>query len=207
MNPRLRLVGALAAALALVAVTAIAVAARSSPTQLQPDSASPFRGSLMPRGFPAPDFSLRDEQGTRISMREFRGRVVLVAFLYTTCEESCPLEAQQVRLALDELGDDAARATAIGVAVDPPRDTPERARRFLLEQRVTGLMRFVLGSAAELAPVWRGFAVSPQTEESEHQARITVVDTRGDQRVGFPTSRAQPEDIAHDVRVLLREAE
>jgi protein SCO1/2 len=93
------------------------------------------------------------------------------------------------------------------VAVDPPRDTPERARRFLLEQRVTGLMRFVLGSASELAPVWRGFAISPQTEESEHQARITVVDTRGNQRVGFPTSRTQPEDIAHDVRVLLREAE
>lgn len=140
-------------------------------------------------------------------MRELRGRVVLVAFLYTTCEESCPLEAQQVRLALEELGDDADRVAAIGVAVDPPRDTPERARRFLLEQRVTGLMRFVLGSASELAPVWRGFAISPQTEESEHQARITVVDTRGNQRVGFPASRAQPEDIAHDVRVLLREAE
>jgi protein SCO1/2 len=203
----MRLVGALACGLVLVAVATMAFAARSDPSQPPPDSTTPFRGSLMPRDFPAPDFTLRDERGSPISMRELRGRVVLVAFLYTTCEESCPLEAQQVRLALEELGDDADRVAAIGVAVDPPRDTPERARRFLLEQRVTGLMRFVLGSASELAPVWRGFAISPQTEESEHQARITVVDTRGNQRVGFPTSRTQPEDIAHDVRVLLREAE
>ncbi|UUY03949.1 SCO family protein [Svornostia abyssi] len=206
MTVRLRLVAALACALSLVAITAITFAARSS-SEPPADSASPFRGSLMPRGFPAPDFSLRDERGSPISMRDLRGRVVLVAFLYTTCEDSCPLEAQQVRLALEELGEDAARVAAIGVAVDPSRDTPERARRFLLEQRVTGLMRFVLGSASELAPVWRGFGVSPQTEDSEHQARITVVDTRGDQRVGFPTSRAQPADIAHDVRVLLRERE
>lgn len=158
----------------------------------------------MPPGVAAPDFALRDEEGTPIRMRDLRGRVTLVAFLYTTCEDSCPLEAQQVRATLDELGDDADRVAAIGVAVDPPRDTPYRAKRFLLEQQVTGRMRFVLGSRSELAPVWRGFAIAPQTEESDHQARITIVDPRGFQRVGYSASDARPRDMAHDVRVLLR---
>lgn len=202
MNERLRLTGLLAAVLVLAATAAIALTARGN--EPPPDSTSPFRGALMPRGVPAPDFALRDEDGVPISVRELRGRVVLVAFLYTTCEDSCPLEAQQVRATLDTLGDDAERVAAIGVAVDPPRDTPRRARRFLIEQRVTGRMRFVLGSRRELEPVWRGFAIAPQTEESEHQARITIVDTRGFQRVGYSASDARPRDMAHDVRVLLR---
>jgi protein SCO1/2 len=65
-----------------------------------------------------------------------------------------------------------------------------------------GRMRFVLGTRAELAPVWRGFAVRPQTARTEHQARIVLVDGRGRQRIGFPVDQATPERLAHDVRLL-----
>ena len=39
-------------------------------------------------------------------MRSLRGRPVIVTFLYTTCEDTCPTQAQQVKGALDELGED-----------------------------------------------------------------------------------------------------
>ena len=59
---------------------------------------------------------------------------MIVAFAYTTCEDSCPLEVEQVRVALDRLADDGyEEVPAIAVAVDPPRDTAARARRFLAE--------------------------------------------------------------------------
>ena len=157
----------------------------------------------MPPGVPAPDFSLADERGNTIRMRALRGRAVVVAFLYTTCRDSCPIEAQLVRRALERLGDDAERVVALAVAVDPPRDTPARARRFLLDQKVVGRIRFVLGTRDQLEPVWRGFAVAPQTAESEHQARITLVDPRGMQRVGY-NATDDPEDMARDLKVLLR---
>jgi protein SCO1 len=161
-----------------------------------------FEGALMPPGLRAPDFELRDQDGEPISMREFRGRPVLVTFLYTSCEETCPLQAQTVRGALDELGHD---VPAIAIAVDPPRDTPERARAFLADQRALGRLDFVLGSRAELRPLWKGFAIQPQSVTQEHQARFTLVDERGYQRVGYPGQQATAERLAHDLRLLERE--
>src|SRR4051794_801870 len=156
----------------------------------------------MPAGVRAPDFRLRDQDGKVVSMRELRGRPVIVTFLYTTCDESCPAMAQTVKGALNELDQD---VPAIAVAVDPPRDNAQRARRFLSKQRVIGRLDFVLGSKAQLRPVWKGFAIQPQSVSQEHQARFTLVDKRGFQRIGFPGGRATPEAIAHDVALLERD--
>ena len=65
-----------------------------------------------------------------------------------------------------------------------------------------GRMRFVLGTRAELEPVWRGYGIRPQSANEEHQARIVLVDGRGFQRIGFPIDQATPERIAHDIRML-----
>jgi protein SCO1 len=164
--------------------------------------ASRFEGAIMPDNLEAPDFTLTDQDGERISMRDFRGQPVIVTFLYTTCEDTCPLQAQTIRGALDELGED---VPAIAVAVDPPRDTPERARAFLSEQRALGRLDFVLGTRAQLKRVWDGFYVRPQSVTQEHNARFTLVDERGFQRVGYPGFEATPERIAHDIRLLQAE--
>src|SRR5918998_279293 len=96
---------------------------------------------------------------------EYRGKVVAVTFLYTTCEDTCPLAAQQVRGALDRLGHD---VPVLAFAVDPPRDTPARARRFLAEQRLAGRMRFLTGPERELRRLWRAFGIQRQSPRHEH---------------------------------------
>jgi protein SCO1/2 len=199
VNPRVvtALVVVCAAALA-----ATVLAARGG-GKSEPETASNrYAGATMPKGLRAPDFRLRDQAGEPISMRQFRGKPVLVTFLYTTCDETCPGQAQTVRGALDELGHD---VPAVAVAVDPPRDTPERARAFLVEQRALGRIDFALGSRSELRPVWRAFAIQPQSTRQEHQTRFTLVDKRGFQRVGFPGGQATPERLAHDLDLLERE--
>jgi protein SCO1 len=163
---------------------------------------SRFQGAVMPDGLRAPDFKLRNQDGERVSMRDLRGDPVLVTFLYTNCDDTCPAQAQTVRGALDQLGED---VPALAVAVDPPRDTPESARAFLAEQRATGRLDFVLGSRSELRPLWNGFFIAPQTVTQEHQARFTLVDKRGFQRVGYPGFEATPERLAHDLRILRAE--
>ena len=161
-----------------------------------------FEGAVMPKSLRAPDFELENQDGDTISMRDFRGRPVIVTFLYTTCEDTCPVQAQTVRGALDELGED---VPAIAIAVDPPRDTPERARAFLSEQHALGRLDFVLGTRAELRRLWDGYYVRPQSVTQEHQARFTLVDERGFQRVGYPGFEATSERIAHDIRLLQSE--
>ena len=158
-----------------------------------------FEGATLPPGVEAPRFELRDQNGDRIAMEDLRGRPVIVTFLYTECEDTCPTQAQQVRSALDELEFD---VPALAIAVDPERDSEESARAFLSEQRVLGRMDFVLGTRAELKKVWRAFAVQPQRENLEHSGRFVLVDPRGIQRVSFPVDQATPERLAHDLRLL-----
>jgi protein SCO1/2 len=190
-------------ALFLVALFALAAVVLAAPDDEEGvGSGTRFEGAVMPAGVRAPEFTLRDQDGERVSMRDLRGQPVIVTFLYTTCEDTCPAQAQTVRGALDDLGED---VPALAIAVDPPRDTPDRARAFLAKQRALGRIDFVLGSRAELRPLWKGFFIQPQSVSVEHQARFTLVDKRGFQRVGFPGDQATPETLAHDVRLLQAE--
>jgi len=196
VNPRV------AIALVLVAVFALGatvLAASGSSDEEPSGGGSAFEGAVMPSGLKAPDFELRNQDGEPISMRSLRGKPVVVTFLYTNCEDSCPAQAQTVRGALDQLGHD---VPAIAVSVDPPNDTEASARAFLSEQRALGRIDFVLGSRQELRPVWNGFHIAAQSVTQEHQARFTLVDARGYQRVGFPGFAATPEGLAHDLRIL-----
>jgi protein SCO1/2 len=199
VNPRI------AVALLVVGVCAlgaIVLAATHRDDSEPVASGNTFAGATMPQGAFAPEFVLRDQEGKRVSMQALRGRPVVVTFLYTHCQDTCPITAQTVRGALDDLGHD---VPALAIAVDPPNDTPQSARKFLAEQRVSGRIDFVLGSRAELRPIWKGFGVKPERVTEEHTARITLVDARGIQRVGYPSSQATPEGLAHDLRLLERE--
>jgi protein SCO1/2 len=198
VNPRI------AIALVLVGVLALGsiVLAASSRDDSEPVAApNRFAGATLPQGLFAPDFQLRNQDGEPVSMRALRGRPVIVTFLYTHCQDTCPIMAQTVRGALDDLGHD---VPALAIAVDPANDTPQSARKFLAEQRASGRIDFVLGTRAQLRPVWNGFGVQPQRVTQEHDARVTLVDGRGIQRVGYPGSEATPERLAHDVRLLER---
>ncbi len=196
MNPRVLV--ALVLVFAFTCATVVVVAAGREEEQ-PADAPRRFEGATLPRGLKAPDFSLRDQDGQRRTMRELRGRPVIVTFLYSTCKDTCPTQALQVRGALDKLGDD---VPALAIAVDPPRDTPRRARAFLAAQRMSGRMDFVLGTRSELRRLWRAYAVQPQREDLEHTARLVLVDPRGRQRVSFPLDQITPERLAHDVRLL-----
>jgi len=205
MPPRLLL--ALATVLACVFAALVALLAAN--LRNEPDTAlalgpTGLAGSLRPPDVPAPPLrGLRDASGDPVDMAALRGQPVVVTFVYSTCEDTCPAQVQAIRGALDELGRD---VPVLAVSVDPRGDTPERARRFVAEQRMTGRMRFLLGDRAALRRVWDGYAIAPQSDALEHTATVVVVDPRGRQRVSFPWNGLTDEALAHDVARLAEEA-
>jgi len=158
-----------------------------------------FHGALRPPAARAPDFRLTDQDGRPATMRAYRGRTTIVTFLYSTCEDACPLTAQQIRGALDDLGSD---VPVLAISVDPAGDTPHRVRRFLVEQRMAGRMRYLVGTRTELSPVWRAYGIRPQGDGFEHTASTVVVDGDGRQRLGYLTAQLTPEALAADLRTL-----
>jgi protein SCO1/2 len=187
-------------ALVMVAIAALAAVVLTAPHPPSPTTGGlKFEGATLPKGVRAPEIGLLDQDGQKVSMSALRGEPVVVTFLYTHCQDTCPVEAQQVKGALDLLGHD---VPAIAIAVVPPNDTAASARQFLNENRMTGRMDFALGTQAQLEPLWKAFAVRPQTRQEEHQARVVLVDSKGFQRIGFPVAEVTPERLAHDLRLL-----
>ena len=189
--------------LALMTLSLCAFAAALGLWLARPGEEAPvavgWEGALRPPGTRLPDFSLTDQDGRRVTAADLRGGPVVVTFIYSTCEDTCPAQVQSIRGALDDLGRD---VPVVGVSVDPANDTPRRARAFLLEQSMTGRMRFLLGSRQELEPVWRAFGIAPQRDGRDHSAHTVLVDGSGRQRIGFPASQLTPSRLAHDLARL-----
>ncbi len=199
-------VGALALAAMIVAIVGISGGDDTSGATASSTTAPPgrFDGALLPPGVRAPNFALRDQNGKRVTMTEYRGRVVVVTFLYSHCKTECPVQAQQIKGALDDIGKP---VPVLSVSVDPPGDTPKSVKHFNAKMGVGGRMRWVLGTEGQLSRLWKGFAIIPQTPTQEHMARIVLIDRKGLQRVGFPASQTTPERLAHDIKALQAERE
>jgi protein SCO1 len=199
---RTRVLAAAAALIALAIAVPIAIWALSS------DGPRTFRGSQPPTGVELPSFSLRDADGERVASDELGGKAVLITFLDTKCTQACPIIGEQVREGLALLDDDERRDTAaIAVSVLPDDDTPAAVRAFLRRHRVEGTLRYLIGSEAELRPVWRAFHVLPALDSGSpdiHSAPVRVFDRDGIWVSTLHTGAdLTPANLAHDVRSAL----
>jgi protein SCO1/2 len=195
---RVRLALIVFASLAILGAAGVLVFAKPEPaTQV---SAEGFAGALSPPDIAIRDFRLRDQDGRPASLREYRGHVVVLTFMYSTCQDTCPVTAQTIRGALDQVGHD---VPVLAVSVDPANDTRDTAERFLVKQSLSaGRMRFLLGTRAQLAPIWKAYGIRPQGNGFEHTAYVAVLDRAGRQRVGFPVDHLTDRGLAHDIRRL-----
>ena len=219
MSTRLRLVLVVVALLALAATVLAAIAASrngddgAAATVEEVDSGvqgprSPFKGAVRPADAPPVDFALRNQDGKLVRTADLRGDVVVISPMYATCDETCPVIAQQIRGALDDVPEaDREHIKAFALSVDPDNDDPTAVKAFLLNRRLRGYLDYLLGSRRELAPVWREFGFAPQTDTREHNSYVVLLDKQGRQRVGFPANFLTPEDLAHDLKLLVREAQ
>lgn len=203
----------LAAVALAAALAALRPSARDAAVQLEPQR-GPFRGSVLPEGIarrPAPEFELTDARGRSLGTDDMAGRPYLVTFLFSDCPDVCPLIAQEIRRAFELLGPRAGRAATLAVSVDPDGDTPANVRRFLRRQRLPANFHYLIGERGRLEPVWNAYFAAPQIAgraDSIHTASVWLVDAQGRIRTKFSGGAPiPPADIAHDLRLLIREAD
>ena len=154
----------------------------------------------------APPTTGRDSNGNLVTVPE-GGRPALVTFLYAKCTTSCPLIAGELSSALDAVGQGAAgKIDVVAISVDPVGDTATRVNGFLSVHHLTGRMSYIIGSRADLAPLWSAWGVRAQPTDairSTHTALVVLIDKHG-QEVGtyagaIPIS---VPDLASDIRSL-----
>jgi protein SCO1/2 len=158
----------------------------------------------------APDFHLRDSNGQAFALDQFRGRVVVLTFLYTNCQDYCPLAAELLRHA-DEAAGHPKDVIYLAVSVDPIGDTPQNIAQFEQDHHLDELgdrWHYLIGNPGELAGVWKDYyiGVSPGLPPGDagHSSVIYFIDKNGDRRV-LTELDVRAEDLARNELVLARE--
>ena len=172
----------------------------------QSPAGSGFWGTLTLPSKPAPAIQLRNYLGQPVSLSEYRGKAVLVTFLYTNCPDVCPLIASNLRVAMNELGTRAAKAQIIAVSVDPRGDTPAAVARFLRAHEMLGRMQYLIGSPSQLARTWKAWSVGSTREVGQpnlvaHSALVYGISGSGKLTTIYPAS-FEPAELVHDVPKL-----
>jgi protein SCO1/2 len=165
-------------------------------------------------GDPVPDFKLRNQDGRAIHLDQFRGRTVLLTFIYTRCPlpNFCPLVTHNFAVIDRQLAADPklyAKTHLICVSFDPDNDTPARLRAYGAQY---------IGSDAKSAFAHWDFAVPTKPELLEmakyfdvgithgaddsitHTLSTTLIGPHGKVEQFYPGNEWTPEQVVADVK-------
>jgi protein SCO1/2 len=166
----------------------------------------------------APDFALKDTGGETVRLAGYRGRVVLLAFVFTTCPGVCPVISQQMaglqaRLKQERLF--GSKAAMLSVTVDPGTDTAEALAKYA---RTFGAdpagWRFLREDAPRLDPVLKAYdewtkllppARGATTAQLDHPARVYLIDRAGNIREIYSLAFFNDKQALLDMKKLLSE--
>ena len=171
-------------------------------------STSGFEAPLAPvRPVRAPAFTLDDQFGKPVSLADFRGKAVLLTFLYVDCPDVCPLIAAALRTTTDKLGPKASQVQVVAVSVDPVGDTPAAVRKYLAARGVLHRFTYLVGTKAQLSAVWAKYHIAAVRDaklkrEVGHTGIVIGIDGRGYERTYYPSDPLKPSWMVHDVPLL-----
>ncbi|MGD1156195.1 MAG: SCO family protein [Terriglobia bacterium] len=187
------------------------------PTPASASLASPEALPPPPLGAEVPDFQLINQDGKRIHLHQYRGKALLLTFIYTRCPlpNYCPLMSRNFAKILDELRRDpslAASTHLLSVSIDPEYDTPAILRSYGLEWAgkspgdLFKQWEFASGAPEQVRKVAGFFGASYWTDRGQivHLLVTALVGPDGKVRKLYPGNQWQPADVLSDLRSLPR---
>ena len=156
------------------------------------------------------DFQLPDHNGQLRSLKDFRGKLVVMFFGYTQCPDVCPTTMSELAEAKKLLGPDGDKVQGLFVTVDPQRDTPEVLKAYMANFDPSFLA--LRGTPEQLAAVAKEYKVyykkvegkTPGSYTMDHSAASYVYDTQGRLRL-YTRYGSGAEALASDLRLLLKQ--
>lgn len=188
-------------------IAVLATRQNGAGTALPPPS--PYRGSTPPPDIRAPDFTLRDYRGSRVTMSKLRGKVVVLSFVDSKCTQKCPIVTSVIAQTMKQLsGNVRAHVVPILMSVDPKVDTPPNIRRFLARRGALGLS-YIVGTNRKMRPIWKAYGILAAVDSGNadiHSSDVRIFDRRGiwvtSEHAGVDLTAA---NLDHDILLALKE--
>lgn len=164
-----------------------AVATRSSntaPLPRTPQSSADANPNLDPGTVvsgPAPNFTLTDQFGKRVSLSSFRGKVVVLSFNDPLCTTICPLTTTAMLRAKALLGSAGKDVQLLGVGANPEATQVKWVRDYSRAHRMTRKWLFLTGPLSRMKRVWKSYNIAAAVLQGaiDHTPATYVIDTHG----------------------------
>jgi protein SCO1/2 len=165
-----------------------------------------------------PDIKLIDQNGRDFSFSQVRGKVLVVAYIYTNCPDICHIISKKMNVFKERIKKSGLqdRVYFISITFDPERDTPDVLRRhaemmnldldnwvFLTgDQNAVNATLSVAGMEAIKGPV-DSSGTEEQSYSISHRDRISLADKKGRIRKNYKGSEFNPDELIEDIKRLL----
>lgn len=122
---------------------------------------------------PAPDFDLVDQNNEPVRLSDYRGKIVVLTFMESRCQEICPLTANELRKVHQALGNNGNSVVFIGINVNVEANKTEDVSEATLKWSLDEIpnWHFLTGTEAELKPVWDAYGI------------VLVIPTNGERKL------------------------
>jgi protein SCO1/2 len=166
-------------------------------------------------GESVPEFTLVNQDTKKIHLRDFRGKTLLVTFIYTRCPlpDYCPLMSKNFAAIASELQKDAAlrnRVRLLSISIDPEYDQPAVLRRYALEyagersREASLYWQFATGRPEEVRKVAAFFGLSYWTENDQviHALVTALIDSEGKVQRIYRGNDWKPAEVLENLKGL-----
>jgi protein SCO1/2 len=160
---------------------------------------------------PAPEFTLTNQDSKRVALKDLRGKVLVITFIFASCTDTCPLLTAKMAGIQNRLGADfGSQVYFVSVTVDPERDTPEVLKRYAERHKANPAgWAFLTGTPAEIREVAKRYGIyykKTARGDVDHTFLTSIVDPNGILRVQYMGVKFNPDEMLRDLQSLLWEA-
>jgi protein SCO1 len=170
------------------------------------ESAADLKAGVFDPPRAAPEFTLQGSNGKALKLTDFRGKVVILGFGFTSCPDVCPTTLGVLGQAHKKLGAQGQDVQVLYITVDPERDTPERMHAYLRAFDASFIGG--TGSTDQLAAIRKEYGIQANRKQYGenytfgHSSFIYLIDRKGLLRALMPYGHS-PDDYVHDAKLLL----
>jgi protein SCO1/2 len=162
-----------------------------------PSPGDAFVGESIVPPKPAAEFDLVNRSGGRMTLKDLKGKLILLSFAYATCPDACPILYGRF-LAVQKTFADRKDVALVFISVDPEADTPERLNQ--LTESMGGQWYFLTGEMSAVEKVWKDYRVFVEKKGIfvTHSNIVYLIDGNGLMRlryIGIPPAQALISDI------------
>lgn len=166
----------------------------------------------------APDFTLTNQDEQKVTLKDFRGKVVLMSFIYTKCPAACPLTMAKLAMIYDALK--AKDLHIVAITIDPAHDTPAVLKEYGKQWKGVDFRSwsFLTGAEEEMNNVLYDYKTYPLTQAkrgpsgevltvdlASHPLKIFLVDRKGVKRFEYQGQDFNTKVVMKDLEKVLGE--